>query len=135
MEKAAFVTDKDKWIFQSLPFKINIGPSAFSHVLGKILAQCTQFTLNYLDDIMLFSKIWQEHLMHPEEVFKWLQAADLKIKYSKCKFFKTKVHYLGFLVGTDRVQPLPEKATAIESIGTIQGHWWATAIFKSSWFL
>ena len=60
--------------------------------------------------------IWQEHLQHLEEVFKWLEAADLKIKHSKCKFFKTKVHYLDFLVGVDGVQPLPEKVTAIEAV-------------------
>ena len=35
--------------------------------------------------------------------------ADLKIKHNKCEFFKTKVHYLGYLVGSNGVQPLPEK--------------------------
>ena len=38
-------------------------------------------------------------------------AADLKIKLGKCEFFKTKVHNLGFLVGVNRLQPLPEKVT------------------------
>ena len=37
-EKIAFVTDKGKWIFHSLPFGINISPSTFSYVLGKVLA-------------------------------------------------------------------------------------------------
>ena len=60
--------------------------------------------------------MWQEHLLHLEEVFKWLEAADLKIMCSKCEFFKTKMHYLGFLVGIDGVQPLPEKVTAIEAL-------------------
>ena len=55
-EKTAFHTDKGKWIFHSLPFGINIVPSAFSYVLGKVLAQCTEFALNYLDDIMIFSQ-------------------------------------------------------------------------------
>ena len=68
-EKTAFVTDKGKWIFHSLPFGINIGPSAFSYVLGKVLTQYTEFILNYLDDIMIFSETWQEHLEHLEEVF------------------------------------------------------------------
>ena len=71
-EKTAFVTDKGKWIFHSLPFGINIGPSGFSHVLGKVQAQCIEFVLNYLDDIMLFSKTWQDHLHHLEEMFKHL---------------------------------------------------------------
>ena len=55
VEKTAFMTDKGKWIFHSLPFSININPSAFSCILGKVLAQCLEYTLNYLNDIMVFS--------------------------------------------------------------------------------
>ena len=36
------------------------------------------------------------------------------MKCSKCEFFKSKVHHLGSLVGTDGVQPLPEKVAAIQ---------------------
>ena len=115
-EKTAFVTNKGKWILHSLPFGINIRSSAFSYVLGKVLTQCTKFALNYLDDIMIFSEMCQEHLEPLEEVFKQLEAADLKIKHSKCMVFSTKVHYLGFLVGIDSVQPLPEKVTASEAL-------------------
>ena len=70
-EKTAFVTDKGKWIVDSLPFDINIDPSTFSYVLGKVLAQCTEFALSYLDD-MIFSRTWQDHLNDLEEVFKHL---------------------------------------------------------------
>ena len=55
---------------------------------------------------MVFSEMWESHLRHLEEVFKWLQDVDLKTKCSKCEFFKSKVHYLGYLVGTNSVQPL-----------------------------
>ena len=70
VEKMALVTDKGKWVLNSLPFGINIGPSTFSYVLGKVLVQCSEYTLNYLDDIMVFLETWQSHLMHLEEVFK-----------------------------------------------------------------
>ena len=93
--------DKGKWIFHSLPFGINIGPSAFYYILGKVLVSCMEFALNYLDDIIIFLSTWEEHLEHLETVFKQLEAANLKIKCSKCEFFKTKVHYLGFLVGVN----------------------------------
>ena len=52
------------------------------------------------------SETWQEHLKQLEEVFRHLQDADLKIKCSKFEIFKSKVCYIGFLVGTDGVQPL-----------------------------
>ena len=69
-EKRAFVTDNGKWIFHSLPFRIKIGHSAFSYVLGKVLAQCTEFALNYLDNILIFLETWQGHLEHLEGAFK-----------------------------------------------------------------
>ena len=116
LAKTAFVTDKGKWQFHSLPFGINLGPSVFSYVLGTILRHCQAFALNYLDDIIIFSKSWEDHLEHIEQVFKALQGADLKIKRSKCEFFKSKVHYLGYLVGADRVEPLPKKLEAIRKL-------------------
>ena len=115
-EKTAFIINKGKWKFHSLPFGINLGPSTFSYVLGKVLASCHNFALNYLDDIIIFSRTWEDHLRYLEEVFKQLKHADLKIKHSKCKFFKSKVHYLGYLVDVDGVQPLPEKLEAIKKL-------------------
>ena len=56
----------------------HIGHSAFSYVLGKVLVLCTEFTLNYLDDIMIFSRTWEEHLKHLEAVFNKFEAAYLK---------------------------------------------------------
>ena len=40
----------------------------------------------YIDDIMVHSKTFEEHLIHLEEIFKRLKEANLKIKPSKCKF-------------------------------------------------
>ena len=64
-EKTAFIIDKGKWKFHFLPFCINLGPSAFSYVLGKVWASCHKFALNYLDNIIIFSRMWEEHLEHP----------------------------------------------------------------------
>ena len=82
-QKKTFITDKGKQIFHSLPFDINIGHSAFSYILGKVLASCTEFALNYIDDIIIFSRTWEEHFNHLEAVFKSPKLADLKIKHSK----------------------------------------------------
>ena len=65
---------------------------------------------------MVFSETWESHLRHLEEVFKWLQDTNLKIKCSKCEFFKSKVHHLGYLEGTNGVQPLPEKVATIQAL-------------------
>ena len=65
---------------------------------------------------MIFSSMWEENLEHFKAVCKWLEAVDLKIKQSKYKFFKTKVHFLGFLIGINSIQPLPEQVAAIQAL-------------------
>ena len=85
-------------------------------MLGKVLAPCLDFTLNYLDDIIIFSRTWEDHIRHLEEVFKQLNHAGLKIKCSKCKFFKSQIHYLGYMVGINGIQLLPEKVESIRKL-------------------
>ena len=49
----------------------------------------------YLDDIIIFSKNEADHIRHIETIFQKLKAAGLKLKESKCDFFKREIHYLG----------------------------------------
>ena len=70
----------------------------------------------YLNDIIIFSDMEQEHLAHIEEIFKRLEAADLKMKRSKCNFFKEHIHYLGHLIPADGIQPLKAKLDMIRDM-------------------
>ena len=81
--------------------------AVFSYILGTTLKHYQAFALNYLDDIIIFYNMWVEHLEHLEQVFKALQ---------ECEFFMSKVHYLEYLVGADRVEPLLEKLEAIQKL-------------------
>ena len=51
--------------------------------------------MTYLEDIIIFSDNESQHLEHLEIVFSHLREAGLKMKHSKCDFFKSKIHYLG----------------------------------------
>ena len=64
--------------------------------MNQVLDNCS-FAMTYLDDIIIFSETEEQHLAHIEEIFKQLEAADLKMKRSKCDFFKKHIHYLGHL--------------------------------------
>ena len=70
----------------------------------------------YLDDIIIFSQNEEDHLKHIEIIFKKLKKADLKLKESKCDFFKKEIHYLGHLISVSGIQPLPEKLESICSM-------------------
>ena len=67
----------------------------------------------YLDDIIIFSKNEAEHLKHIEITFQKLKESCLKLKESKCDFFKKEIHYLGHLISDKGIYPLPEKLDMI----------------------
>ena len=100
----AFTTHSGKFQWNVLPFGIGIGVQSFSFVINKAIGQCSDFAANYLDDIIVFSRTVEDHLKHLEQVFAALQRADLKIKASKCEFFKSHVCYLGFLIGKSGIR-------------------------------
>ena len=81
-----------------------------------VLQDCSKFVMAYLDDIIIFSKNEAEHLKHIEIIFQKLKAAGLKLKETKCNFFKREIHYLGHLISVDRIQPLPEKLESIQNM-------------------
>ena len=77
-----------------------------------VLQGCSDFAMAYLDDI-IFSKNEAEHLKHIEIIFQKLKEAGLKLKESKCDFFKKEIHYLGHLISDKGIYPLPEKLDTI----------------------
>ena len=114
----AFTMHSRKFQWNVLPFGIGIGVQTFSFVINKAIGQCSDFAADYLDDIIVFSKTAEDHLDHLERVFTALQRADLKIKASKCEFFKSYVCYLGFLIGKSGIRCDKSKVKAINKITT-----------------
>ena len=71
--------------------------------------------LIYLDDIVVFSNTFDEHLKRLNNVFLALRNAGLKLKPSKCHFAQSKVHYLGHVVSAAGIAPDPAKITVAMS--------------------
>ena len=71
------------------------------------------FTMGYLDDIIIFNRTEEEHLKHLEQVFQRLKEARQKLSLDKCSFFKKHIQYLRHLLSEEGIQPLPEKLESI----------------------
>ena len=71
-----------------LPFCIEIRVQTFCFVINKAIGHCSDFSANYLDDIIVFSRTTEDHMEHLEKIFEALQVTALKIKVLKCEFFK-----------------------------------------------
>ena len=114
----AFTMHSGKFQWNVLPFGIGIGVQTISFVINKTIGHCSDFAANYLDDIIVFSRTAEDHMEHLERIFAALQMADLKIKVSKCEFFKKHVSYLGFLIGETGIRCNRTKVEATNKIAT-----------------
>lgn len=71
--------------------------------------------LIYLDDIIIFSATFEEHIERLQAVFQRLQEHNLKLKPSKCELFRNRVVYLGHVVSEEGIHTDPAKIDAVKN--------------------
>src|SRR2546421_4345839 len=71
--------------------------------------------MDYIDDISVYSKTWEEHLRHLKEVFKRLRKAKLKINPDKCHFGTQEIQFLGYVIGMNGIKPDPAKVEKVKN--------------------
>ena len=86
--KTAFVMPFGKYEFLMVPFGLAQAPAYFQLLMNKVL-KGLKFAMTYLDNIIIFSQDESQHLEHLEIVFSRLREAGLKMKRSKCDFFRS----------------------------------------------
>ena len=111
--KTAFITLFGKYEFLMVPFGLAQAPAYFQLLMNKFL-KGLKFAMTYLDNIIIFSENESQHLKHLETVFSHLREAGLKMKRSKCDFFKSEIHYLGHLISPEGISLLPNKLDCIK---------------------
>lgn len=112
--KTAFISSKGLFHFNKLPFGLSNAVAGFQRAMVQILEGLT-FAKVYLDDIMIHSTNFVEHLFHLEEVFKRLEEAGLKIKPSKCNFAANETTYLGFDIDSVGIRPSKDKTKCVDN--------------------
>ena len=97
-----------------MPFGLCNAPATFQRAMDNILRKIKEkFVLVYLDDIIIFSKSYDEHLQHLQQVFDLLKEAQLKINPEKCHFCTNKIQFLGHVISGQGIQPDPAKIEKI----------------------
>ena len=99
-----------------MPFGLTNAPATFQRLMECVLAGLTgEHCLTYLDNIIVFSSTFEEHLTRLSNVFIALRKAGLKLKPSKCFFVQKEVHYLGYVVSVAVVSADPAKVEVVSS--------------------
>ena len=104
-EKTAFSTPGGHFEFNVMPFRLTN-------------ALTPEQSLIYIDDIIVFSQSFPEHLNRLRSVLQRLTEAGLKLKPGKCKFAQKEVHYLGHIVSAEGICSDPGKTKAVETYPT-----------------
>lgn len=109
----AFITPDGLYQFRTMPFGLVCAPASFSRIMRTLLRGLKGID-NFMDDILVHSTTWEEHMIALEVLFKRLQGANLTAKPSKCIIGTETVQFLGHKVGKGQLQPLPDKLKAIK---------------------
>ena len=113
--KTAFNSPFGKYEYIKVHFRLAQAPAYFQELMMGILKDLN-FTIAYLDEIIIFSKTAEEHLLHIRKVFEKLRSAKLSMKLSKCHFFSKKIQYLGHILSTKGICPLPATTQTIQKM-------------------
>jgi len=114
-EKTAFITHAGLYEFIAMPFGLCNAPSTFQRLMECVLRGLNwQIALIYLDDVLVFSRTFEEHLQHLRLVFDRFREAGLKLKPNKCHFGQSKVNYLGHVITSEGLQPDPDKIKVVQ---------------------
>ena len=102
------------WECEHMPFGLTNAPATFQRLMESCLGELhLNWCIIYLDDIIVFSRTPEEHIHRLRAVFEKLKAAGLKLKPSKCDFFKKEIKYLGHVVSEQGVSTDPDKIKAV----------------------
>ena len=115
--KTAFIDDEGLYEFNVLPFGLTGAPAIFQRGMDFILMDVAH-AMVYIDDIIIFSKDFDEHLKDIESVFIKLKLANLKIRASKCDWAKSEVTYIGHVISKDGLKPNPARVIKVKDFPT-----------------
>ncbi|MCG7879345.1 MAG: RNase H-like domain-containing protein [Candidatus Thiodiazotropha endolucinida] len=97
-----------------MAFGLTNAPATFQRLMERCMGELNlKECLIFLDDILIFSDTFEEHIKRIQAVFSRLHEHGLKLKPSKCEFFKTSVKYLGHVVTENGVETDPDKIKAL----------------------
>jgi hypothetical protein len=116
-EKTAFTCHQGLYEFNVMPFGLRNAPPTFQRLMNKILKEYLyEFVVVYIDDILIYSKTFEEHMDHLKKVFRRLKEANLMVKFKKCKFCVPNIEFLGHIVGRDGLKVDPGKIEKMKKL-------------------
>ena len=111
-EVSAFATPNGLYQYKVMPFGMKNSPATFQRLVNNVICGLDGCDV-YIDDVIIYSDSWSDHLQRIRKFFKRLNKAKLTVNLAKTEFCHATVTFLGHLVGQGQVKPLEAKVNAI----------------------
>lgn len=116
-EKTAFQVNGRFYQWRVMNLGLCNAPPTYTRLMELVLHGLTyKYCLVYLDDTIIFSRSFDEHIEHVDEVLYRIIGANLKLKPEKCLFAASQVKYLGFEITNEGIKPDNDNVKAINEI-------------------
>ena len=110
MPKTAFTMRYGLYEYTVMSFGLTNAPAYFMYLINKVFMEfLDKFVVLFIDDILVFSKIEEEHAEHLRLVLQKLREHKLYAKRSKCEFWLKEVSFLGHVVSNGGIAVDPSK--------------------------
>lgn len=119
-KKTGFVTQEGHYQWTCLPFGLKTSPAIFQRILSNILRgyKLTDFAVNFIDDILIFSKSYADHIDHLSQLLEAIEKEGFRLKFTKCRFATNSVKYLGHIIQDNTVRPVRDNLMSIRDFPT-----------------
>ncbi|KAK7492185.1 hypothetical protein BaRGS_00016659, partial [Batillaria attramentaria] len=114
-DKTAFTTPRGQFRWVTMPFGLKTAGSVFNRMMRKLLGPLKRNDVpHFMDDILIATETWEEHLEAVEAVLRRLEEANLAAKPSKCYFGFDQLTYLGHEIGNGKMWPENDKIEKVQ---------------------
>ncbi|KAI4902503.1 hypothetical protein NFI96_000908 [Prochilodus magdalenae] len=110
----AFRKPSGLYHFLTMPFRLQGATASFQRLMDEVLRGKENFAAAYIDDVVVYSSSWKEHLRHLSIVLK-INEAGLTANPSKCHLSCKEVSYLGYILGGGQIRPQVDKVEAVRA--------------------
>ena len=113
-EKTTFVTPHGLYYYKVMSFGLRNAGATYQRLITKIFKPLISQTMEvYIDDIVMKSKTWAEHVQHLEETLCLMRAYNMKFNPAKCVFGVSAETFLGFMVTQRRIEVNPAQIKVV----------------------
>ncbi|KYO20669.1 hypothetical protein Y1Q_0012557 [Alligator mississippiensis] len=113
--KTAFGTPCGLYEFVRMPFGLHGAAATFQRLMDQILAPHAEYAAAYIDDIIVYTRTWEQHKSALRAILTELRHAGLTTNPRKCALVQKETKYLGFLFGRGTIKPLADKVEIIRN--------------------